>query len=170
MASRSSADATRFTATEPHAYLQPTSVRSSVTPIPSSKTNPSTQTLSKVTKPNSKPSDSNAAPSQPPSETPKEKLARLRAARLAQRQEHLTTWERTVIRGRVWADRIHRITATSLILFSRKALLLHSCLVDRLFLRIPQILQSCLQRVNLIPPNSYSSRCNHICRNRHDSA
>ena len=122
MASRSSVDATRFTATEPHAYSQSTSVRSSAVSASTPRTSPLSQTPSDTSGPNNKPLDSHAPPPQSRIETPKEKLERLRAARFAQRGEQLTTWERTVIRGRVWADRIHRITATSLILFGGKAI------------------------------------------------
>ncbi|MDI1485896.1 MAG: hypothetical protein OHK93_004085 [Ramalina farinacea] len=101
--SRSAVDATRFTATSPHAYSKPTPVGSA--PASSLSPNP--------------PPSSSSKPSSPPrQETPHEKVARLRAERFAARASSLSRWERIVIRGRVWADRAHKITALSLIGFS----------------------------------------------------
>ena len=116
MADRSSADATRFTATQPHAYSKPDPVRPSISPPSGSPP----QAPSGPSNSHPPPTQPNGSPSQPTPETPQEKLARLRSARIAQRQIQLTRWERTVIRGRVWTDRIHRVTATSLALFGRK--------------------------------------------------
>lgn len=122
MAGRSSTDATRFTATEPHAYSQSNPIRSSTTSSTTSSSQPLPETASQAHGTTSLPPP-NPAGSQPPphTETPREKVARLRAIRLAQRNIQLTTWERTVIRGRVWADRLHKFTTLSLIGFSSKA-------------------------------------------------
>ena len=103
--SRSVADATRFTATSPHAYSKPTCVRSA----PAS-------SMSETPTPNS------SSKTSPRQETPQEKVARLRAERFAARASSLSRWDRLVLRGRVWADRAHKITALSLIGFSSKAL------------------------------------------------
>lgn len=83
---RSPADATRFTATGPHANAKATTI------------------------------DLGAAP--PPNETPAQKVARLREAARRAKIEQLTTWEKVVVNGRVWADRAHKVTATSLIALS----------------------------------------------------
>lgn len=85
---RTPADATRFTATGPHAHSKPTATTINL----------------------------GAAP--PPNETPAQKVARLREAARRAKMEQETTWDRVVSRGRVWADRAHKITATSLIALS----------------------------------------------------
>lgn len=82
---RSPAEATRFTSTGPHA---------------GSKNIGSTISLS--TPP-------------PPNETPIQKVARLREAARRAKIDQETTWDRVVSRGRVWADRAHRVTASVLI-------------------------------------------------------
>ncbi|KUJ20357.1 uncharacterized protein LY89DRAFT_578692 [Mollisia scopiformis] len=51
----------------------------------------------------------------PVGETPQEKIRRLRAAADRARDAQVTTFDKIVIRGRVWADRAHRFTALSLI-------------------------------------------------------
>lgn len=105
--SRSAADATRFTATSPHAY--------SKTAPPQSKTTPS----HRFPNPNAPRKPPTATQSTPPqTETPTEKVARLRAARLAQIEAQTTTWDRIVLRGRVWADRAHRVTIYTILGFS----------------------------------------------------
>ncbi|KAL7276723.1 hypothetical protein RUND412_000260 [Rhizina undulata] len=48
-------------------------------------------------------------------ETPQQRVARLRAAAQAARAENISTFDRILDRGRVWADRAHRITALGLI-------------------------------------------------------
>jgi len=94
---RSTADATRFTSTGPYASSKFTSydptARASTVQI------------------------SNGAPE---GETPQQKIARLReAARRAKAgQTQGTAYERIVSRGRIWADRAHRITALGLIGFT----------------------------------------------------
>lgn len=112
--SRSAADATRFTATSPHAYANPTSIN---------RASPSTYSASSTRRPNpnartppppTDPKKGNA----PPAETPAEKVARLRQARLREREAQTTTWDRLVVRGRVWADKAHRITIYTLVGFS----------------------------------------------------
>ena len=166
MASRSSADATRFTATEPHAYSQPTSIRSSTASATSPNMQPALQAASKPVGPTSvRPNLTGPRP--PEMESPKEKVARLRAARLAQRDKQLTTWERTVIRGRVWADRIHRFTALSLIGFSRMALY-DSSLTDYIFFLSPGLLWPLIRLADVSLSNSYSSRRDNVRYHRYD--
>lgn len=121
--SRSAADATRFTATSPHAYARPT---------PINRPSPSTHSASGTPQPNpNAPLNPNprmppppidpkkgAQGSAPSGETAAEKVARLRQARLREREAQITTWDRVVIRGRVWADRAHKVTVVSLLGFS----------------------------------------------------
>jgi len=90
---RTPADATRFTATGPHAH---------------SKTTATTIDLG-------------AAP--PPNETPAQKVARLREASRRAKVSQESTWDRVVSRGRIWADRAHKITATALIATSGEYLI-----------------------------------------------
>ncbi|KAI9833178.1 MAG: hypothetical protein M1819_003801 [Sarea resinae] len=79
---RSAADATRFTATGPHANSK-SGISSSTAP--------------------------------PSKESPQDKVARLRRAAQQARLDKEPRFERVLARGRVWADRAHRITALSLI-------------------------------------------------------
>jgi len=115
--SRSAADATRFTATSPHAYSKPPT-RSSNPPIPPQQYPPSfssSPTMNNTFNPSSP--SSRSGPSGP-AETPHEKVARLRAARFAARDAQVSTWDRVVVRGRVWADVAHRVTVLGLIGFT----------------------------------------------------
>lgn len=121
---RSAADATRFTATSPHAYASPTSVRRaaagtltpSASPRPSSKSQPRAANLNPRVSPSGQPS---APPPPPqPTETPAQKVARLRAARQREKAGQVSTWDKVVVEGRVWADRIHRTVAWGLIAFT----------------------------------------------------
>lgn len=120
--SRSVSDATRFTATSPHAYSKPTPMRSTPSTYTASSSN--FQNPYRFPKPANKGSPSNPPPnpsghgSGPPEETAAEKVARLRAARLKEREAQVTTWDRIVLRGRVWADRAHKVTVYSLVGFS----------------------------------------------------
>ena len=113
--SRSAADATRFTATSPHAYSKPSTLRST-----------GVNTFSPSSAPRSQTQLPNASQtfqfrgSGGPSETPAQKVARLRAQHEASKLGQITTWDKIVIRGRVWADKAHRITTMSLIGFSGK--------------------------------------------------
>ncbi|KAI9719784.1 MAG: hypothetical protein M1812_003272 [Candelaria pacifica] len=84
---RSAIDATRFTATGPHAHSK-SSVSSTTTAPPSSA---------------------------PPRETPREKVNRLRNAARQARLDKESKFDRVVAIGRVWADRAHRFTALTLI-------------------------------------------------------
>ncbi|KAH8663006.1 cytochrome oxidase c assembly-domain-containing protein [Tricladium varicosporioides] len=88
---RSATDATRFTSTIPHASAKP----------------PSGQTVPLKSLPNRKPG--------PQGETPQEKVRRLRAAADRARNADVSTFDKVIVRGRVWADRAHRFTALSLI-------------------------------------------------------
>lgn len=75
---------------------------------------PSTSSSSRLS-----PSSSQPQPPPPANETPQEKVARLRAAaRAAREQAHSSPLERAIESGRRWADRAHRFTAYSLILFA----------------------------------------------------
>ncbi|KAI4176352.1 MAG: hypothetical protein LQ343_001091 [Gyalolechia ehrenbergii] len=116
--SRSVADATRFTATSPHAYSKPASILRSAAKTYS----PSSFTASGSALPSRKQppaSSSNPYPPQqsgrpPPNETPQQKVARLRALRAAEKLKPLGLWDRTVVRGRRWADIAHRTTVYGL--------------------------------------------------------
>ncbi|KAL8826648.1 MAG: hypothetical protein Q9170_007323 [Blastenia crenularia] len=116
--SRTVADATRFTATSPYAYSKPSSIlRSTATSSPSPFSASGSTPLSRRPPP-PPPSSRNPNPSQPPTppqnETPQQKVARLRALRAAEKLKPLGLWDRTVVRGRRWADVAHRTTALTL--------------------------------------------------------
>lgn len=125
--SRSAIDATRFTATSPHAYSKPSPLRSAAssstpTPTPSS-SRPSPQGPQRRSPNGSKPIP--PPPAMPPKgatagETPAEKVARLRAMRLAEREAQVSQWDKVVVRGRTWADRAHKTTVYFLVTFSGK--------------------------------------------------
>ncbi|ESZ96291.1 hypothetical protein SBOR_3346 [Sclerotinia borealis F-4128] len=51
----------------------------------------------------------------PPGETPQQRVKRLRAAADRARDAQTSTFDKLIMRGRVWADRAHRFTAFSLI-------------------------------------------------------
>jgi len=89
---RSAADATRFTATGPYA---------------SSKPAPRASTISL----------SSPAPA---GETPQQKVARLKDAARRAKLDQVSGFDKVVARGRVWADRVHRVTALSLITLTGK--------------------------------------------------
>ncbi|KAI4115961.1 MAG: hypothetical protein LQ341_007707, partial [Variospora aurantia] len=120
--SRTVADATRFTATSPHAYSKPSSIlrSASATFSPS----PYTASGSAASQSRGPPAPlSNRPPSQQPPnvpqhETPQQKVARLRALRAAEKLKPLSLWDRTVLRGRRWADVAHRTTALGLMGFT----------------------------------------------------
>ena len=111
--SRSATDATRFTATSPHAYSKPSSLRAAsvntFSPSSAPRSHIQPRNLSKPTPPQR---------SGVPPETPAQKVARLRAQHEAAKLGEITRWEKIVIIGRVWADKAHRITVYSLIGFS----------------------------------------------------
>ncbi len=90
---RSVTDATRFTSTTPHATAN----------------QPFTSNLgqgSKVVPPRSP---------GPAGETPQQRVKRLREAAARARNAKLSTFDKIVDHGRVWADRAHRFTTLSLI-------------------------------------------------------
>ncbi|KFZ16528.1 hypothetical protein V502_05043, partial [Pseudogymnoascus sp. VKM F-4520 (FW-2644)] len=91
---RSPTDATRFTSTTPHATK----------PFYPASNNPGPSTL-----------PSNQAAAAPAGESPQQKVRRLREAANRAREGRLTGFDRAVVRGRVWADRAHRVTAMGLI-------------------------------------------------------
>lgn len=104
--SRSAADATRFTATSPHAYAKHTPLRSSASNASSS---PQSHFLPRKMQPPT-PTSPNGS-----TETPAQKVARLRRAHDAQKLSQVTRWEKIQVTGRRWADRAHRFTILSLI-------------------------------------------------------
>lgn len=91
---RSATDATRFTSTTPYASAKPppsaVNLQSNRAPLPQKSKGPV-------------------------GETPQEKIRRLRAAADRAKDAQVTTFDRVIVKGRVWADRIHRFTALSLI-------------------------------------------------------
>ncbi|OJD15118.1 hypothetical protein AJ78_04603 [Emergomyces pasteurianus Ep9510] len=102
--SRSAADATRFTATGPYASSKPPVATSGL-----SKWAGAGSRSTKVT--GSSPGPKGAA-----QETPKQKVERLRAeARAARYAKAFTPMDRFMPKGRVWADRAHKVTVYTLI-------------------------------------------------------
>ncbi|KAK2808585.1 hypothetical protein FQN50_004617 [Emmonsiellopsis sp. PD_5] len=98
--SRSAADATRFTATGPYASSKPSMANSALKGAASGSSNLSSQS------PNSS----------SPKETPKQKVERLRAqARAARYAKNNTPADRFMAKGRIWADRLHKVTVYTLI-------------------------------------------------------
>ncbi|KFY54075.1 hypothetical protein V496_07327, partial [Pseudogymnoascus sp. VKM F-4515 (FW-2607)] len=93
---RSPTDATRFTSTTPHATK----------PFYPASANPGPSTL---------PAHDSSAAAAPAGETPQQKVRRLREAANRAREGRMTGFDRLVVRGRVWADRAHRVTAIGLI-------------------------------------------------------
>ncbi|KAL9619818.1 MAG: hypothetical protein Q9160_005558 [Pyrenula sp. 1 TL-2023] len=115
MSRSTTTDPTRFTQTQPSAssyssYQQSQSQsRPQNTP---STNNPSSFTSSRPLPTSHTTSSSNA----PPGETPKEKVARLRAqSRAAKAAASHTPLDRLIDRSRIWADRSHRAFANVLI-------------------------------------------------------
>ncbi|KAL8717851.1 MAG: hypothetical protein Q9181_008273 [Wetmoreana brouardii] len=106
--SRAVADATRFTATSPHAYSKSSSILRSTSTTFSASSTPSPSSSSTSTPPFRRPPPS-PANSQPP-ETPQQKVARLRAQRAAQKLNQLTLWDKTVIGYGDHFDHPHRYT------------------------------------------------------------
>lgn len=115
--SRSAIDATRFTATSPHAYSKPTRTIPSSTSssTPNARANPQSHRIPKPNAPKRPPQPGSAAK---PTETPVEKVARLRAARIAEREAQVTSWDTVVVKGRSWADSAHKVTVYTLVAFS----------------------------------------------------
>ncbi|KAI9816369.1 MAG: hypothetical protein M1826_001836 [Phylliscum demangeonii] len=100
---RSVTDATRFTPTGPDASsAQPRSWARSLLPRPAPAPAPAPAPKAVNVK----------------RETPLEKVARLRAANRLAKTATLTTFDKVVLAGRVWADRAHRFTVYGLMLAS----------------------------------------------------
>ena len=60
-------------------------------------------------------------PVTPEAETPAQKVARLRAARAAAKEQiQFSKWDRIVVVGREWADRLHRVFTIGMILLTGK--------------------------------------------------
>ncbi|EXJ80985.1 hypothetical protein A1O3_07273 [Capronia epimyces CBS 606.96] len=113
MSRRPPSDAfTRFTSTTPHAMQRPATT---FTYQPASRP---------AADPRLSPSSSSSNPQPPrsqghPGETPQERVARLRAAaRAAKEQAAYSPVERVIEVGRRWADRAHRFTTYGLLLFA----------------------------------------------------
>lgn len=126
---RSATDATRFTSTIPH---------QSKAQLPSKGQPPRKPT----------------APS-PKGETPQEKVRRLRAAADRARDAQISTFDKVIIRGRVWADRAHKVVTLSLIAATGTASFpraltteLWVCVLDQKLIGdlqwLPEVLQSTL--------------------------
>ena len=112
--SRSTVDATRFTATSPHAYSKPAASKPAASKSFSpSSSYPRSHSLPQKT---AGPLGSHSTIK----ETAAQKVARLRAAHDALKNAQITTWDKIVVRGRVIADKAHRFTVLSLIGFSGK--------------------------------------------------
>ncbi|MCJ1310792.1 hypothetical protein MMC25_004459 [Agyrium rufum] len=143
---RSAIDATRFTATAPHAYtLRSTAVAAASSNTQSSPSRSSQRRDGNASSSNLKPLSSSASrpppssssssssfshnpPPPPPSspgsrgnnasgaatETPAQKVARLRAEHARQRIPKLSAWEKVVLKGRSIADAAHFFVAVSL--------------------------------------------------------
>ncbi|KAL8756961.1 MAG: hypothetical protein Q9184_004336 [Pyrenodesmia sp. 2 TL-2023] len=116
--SRTVADATRFTATSPHAYSRPSSILRSANPSFS----PSSSSVSDSSPTSQRPPPSSINPNpQPPTppqhETPQQKVARLRALRAAEKLKPLSLWERTVLR--VVAGVITAFSLTDMLIYNR---------------------------------------------------
>lgn len=100
---RSATDATRFTSTTPHATSHPgASPAKKAAPFYPHQSNPGNGPRI-------------VAEKGPAGETPQQKVARLRAAANRAREGKMTGFDKAVVRGRVWADRAHRVTALGLI-------------------------------------------------------
>jgi len=102
---RSAIDATRFTSTTPYASAKPSA--------PSSPSNQASKIPSRFPG--------------PPGETPQQKVKRLRAAAAAARNAQITTMDRVILRGRVWADKLHKFTALTLIGCTCTSTLIYPC-------------------------------------------
>ncbi|KAL8798129.1 MAG: hypothetical protein Q9200_007821, partial [Gallowayella weberi] len=113
--SRTVADATRFTATSPHAFGKPASILRTVANTISPSAAPSTQPQRRQPNPHI-PRSSPPPPQGPPNqETPRQKVDRIRALRAAAKANQFTLWDRIVTRGRRVADAAHMITVYFLV-------------------------------------------------------
>ncbi|PGH33918.1 hypothetical protein GX50_03239 [[Emmonsia] crescens] len=102
--SRSAADATRFTATGPYASSKPSVANSGPLKWAGAGAR------------SSKTTGSSPGPEGSKQETPKQKVERLRAeARAARYAKAFTPMDRFMSKGRIWADRAHRVTVYTLI-------------------------------------------------------
>ncbi len=99
---RSASDATRFTSTTPHATSHAAPRVAKAAPFYPHQSNPGNGPRI-------------IAEAGPAGETPQQKVARLRAAAARAREGKMTGFDKAVVKGRVWADRAHRITALGLI-------------------------------------------------------
>ncbi|MCJ1464806.1 hypothetical protein MMC07_003419 [Pseudocyphellaria aurata] len=128
--SSSTAEPTRFTATSPHANSGPSPP---VAPFPAQyAVNPPTRSQPAPPQPPPRSSHPSRVPRQsnpnnPQSrfsirpgsnETPIQKVARLRAERNKMLAAQITLWDRIVDKGRIVADKAHRITVGGLLIFS----------------------------------------------------
>ena len=104
---RSATDATRFTSTTPHASSPPRN-------MPSNSTTSSGNGLGGRGKKGNSLSGT-AGKGGLPGETMQEKVRRLRLAADAAKMGEVSKFDRFLIKGRVWADMAHRVTALSLI-------------------------------------------------------
>ncbi|KAL8683311.1 MAG: hypothetical protein Q9186_000694 [Xanthomendoza sp. 1 TL-2023] len=120
--SRTVADATRFTATSPHAFSKPASILRTAANTFAPSSAPSSQTprrspnlhIPKAPPPRPQ-GQTPRSQGQPEHETPRQKVERIRALRIATKANQYTLWDRIVVRGRVWADIAHMITVYFLV-------------------------------------------------------
>lgn len=113
-AASSVADATRFTATSPHASSKPIAPRLSTAKILKSRPSPNAASSHISSQPGVHPLPGLDRAPGPPGETPAQKVARLRAAHLAKRAAEISTWDKVVVRGRQIADTAHKWTVTGI--------------------------------------------------------
>ncbi|EXJ90530.1 hypothetical protein A1O1_03633 [Capronia coronata CBS 617.96] len=120
MSRRPPSDAfTRFTSTTPHAMQRPATTftyQPASRPAADARPSPNSSSSSPSSPPNSQQPPRSQGP---PGETPQERVARLRAAaRAAKEQAAYSPVERVIEVGRRWADRAHRFTTYGLLLFA----------------------------------------------------
>ena len=130
--SRSAIELTRFTLSAPRAYIynnaypRTSLLRNGFSLLPSKTRQPQLRLASSNRSPSSNAYSSASHSLQPSSarstESPVEKVARLRAARFKARMAQIPLWDRVVVEGRRWADRIHRTTVYILLLFTSMCL------------------------------------------------
>ena len=97
----------------PHAFLRSASSNTPQSNLTTDPQRPPSQASKYYKTPQQPPSTASQHPSAakaipPPNETPAQKVARLRAARNAQKAAQFSLWDRTVVRGREIVDTIHR--------------------------------------------------------------
>jgi hypothetical protein len=116
-APRSVSDATRFTATTPHAASKSATPPPRFSPPKSGAVHPASGGSGPGGPGSGSGSGSNARPS-PLLETPEQKVARLRAAHQRAKAAQISTFDKVVDSGRRIFDSVHRITVAGLVGFT----------------------------------------------------